>query len=101
MSCIRYKNGEVCVGGLGGPSTGFFSSYATEQYNQGDTSTKDIHEFMWKSLREDITGNIVKAKIPYAEIGAVSGQTVRIVIEEKDSSNPKESYSPDILFKLK
>jgi len=100
-SCIRYKNGEACVGGLGGPSTGFFSSYATKQYKQGDTSADDIHEFMWKSPREDILGNIVKTKIPYAEIGAASGQTIRIVIEEKDSDDPKESYSPDIIFKLK
>ncbi len=100
-SCIRYKNGEACVGGLGGPSTGFFSSYATKQYNQGETSTKNIHDLMWKSPREDITGNIVKTKIPYTEIGAAPGQTVRMVIEEKDSRNPKEGYSPDIIFILK
>jgi hypothetical protein len=100
-TCIRYKNGEACVGGSREPSTGFFSSYRTKQYKQGDTSADDIHESLWNSPREDITGNIVKTKIPYAEIGVASGQTIRIVIEEKDSDDKEESYSPDILFELK
>ena len=58
-------------------------SSKTKQYKQGDTSADDIHDFMWKSPREDITENIIKTKIPYAEIGTASGQTIRIVIEEK------------------
>ena len=100
-SCIKYKNGEACMGALGGPSTGFFSSYSIKKYDQGGTSANNIHDFMWKSPREDISENIVMTQIPYAEIGVVSGQTIRIVIEEKDSKKPKEAYSPDILFKLK
>ena len=100
-TCIKYENGEACVGGLGAPSTGFFSSYATKKYEQGSSSANDIHEFMWKSPRKDIMGNIVTTKIPYAEIGVASGQTIRMVVEEKDSNDPKKAYSPDIIFTLK
>jgi hypothetical protein len=100
-TCIRYKNGKACVGGLGQPSTGFFSSYKTKKYKQGDTSADDIYESTWQSPTEDITENIVKTKIPYTEIGVDSGQTIRIVIEEKDAEDKEESYSPDILFELK
>ena len=100
-TCIRYKNGEACMGGLGAPSTGFFSSYATKKYQQGKSSAENIHEFMWKSPREEIVGNIVTTKIPYDEIGVASGQTIRIVVEEKDAEDPKKAYFQDILFKLK
>ena len=100
-TCIRYENGEACVGGLGLPSTGFFSSYKTKKYEQGSTSANDIHESLWQSPREDITGNIVKTEIPYEEIGVASGQTIRIVIEEIDSEDNEEAYFTDIFFELK
>ncbi len=100
-SCIKYKNGEACMGGLGGPSTGFFSSYSIKQYEQGSTSANNIHDFKWRSPRNDISDNTIMTKIPYTEIGVVSGQTIRVVIEEKDSKEPKEAYSSDIILKLK
>lgn len=103
MTCIAYDDGsEACIGAsTSGKSAGFFSSYDTEQYAQGDSSTEDVHEFMWKSPREDITGNVVKTVIPYTEIGVVSGQIIRIVIEEEEASVPEDANSWDYLLTLK
>jgi hypothetical protein len=78
-----------------------FSSYDTEQYVQGDSSTEDLHDIIWQSPREDITNNIVKTVIPYTEIGVVSGQIIRVVIEEDESSAPEDAYSWDYLLTLK
>jgi len=100
-SCILYDKGEACVGGLGDKITGFFSSYLTKKYGQGSNSATDVHDYRWESSKEKITGNSVATKIPYDEIGVVSGQIIRIVIEEKDSLKPKEAYSSDIFFALK
>ncbi len=102
LTCIKYERGEACGGGLKKPSVGFFATIDTKKYTQqGKTDTKDIHDIFWKSPRKDIKGNKAVFTIPYSEIGAASGKTVRIVIRESDSSFDEKSFFPDILFTLK
>lgn len=102
-TCIMYKNGgKVCVGGLKKPSAGYFAAIQTEKYTkQGKPDTKNIHEIFWKSPQQDVKGNQAMFTIPYSEIGAATGQTVRMAIREVDSYFNEKSFFPDILFTLK
>lgn len=104
-ACIKYQNGGMaCSGGLkGSEPSEFVSGYNTEKYEQGKTSSKGIHDVFWisKSPHETIKGREVGITFPYSEIDASSGQTVRIVIEEQDSTYDEKRYFPEVLLTLK
>ncbi|MEK6692278.1 MAG: hypothetical protein AABY44_02490 [Nitrospirota bacterium] len=104
-ACIKYQNGGMaCSGGLkGSEPSEFVSGYNTEKYEQGKTSSKGIHDVFWisKSPHETIKEREVGITFPYSEIGVSSGQTVRIVIEEQDSTYDEKRYFPEVLLTLK
>lgn len=104
-ACIKYQDGGMaCSGGLkGSEPSEFVSGYNTEKYEQGKTSSKGIHDVFWisKSPHETIKGGDVGITFPYSEIGAASGQTVRVVIEEQDSAYDEKRYFPEVLLTLK
>ena len=101
-TCIEYKNGgEACVGGMETNQEKYFSSYKVEQLELGSTSGKNTHDIFWTSPRSDITGKTVTSKISYSDIGVSSGQTIRLLIREADSSYDTKSFFPEILFTLK
>ncbi len=100
-ACIRYEDGEACVGGLSSPEQGYFSSYEVAQFTQGATDAKDVHDIFWESPRTEITGSEVAVRIPYAELGVSSGQALRLAIREADSTYDAESFFPEVVLTLK
>lgn len=100
-TCIKYEKGEACAGGLNSVEEGYFSSYGIEKFVQGKTDTKNTHDIFWESPRVDIKGNEVTVPVPYADIAVSSGDTIRLVVREADSSYDEKSFFPDILLTLK
>ena len=100
-TCIKYKDGEACVGGFSSAHEKFFTSYEVKKFQQGSTSIDDVHDIFWESSRVDIKGNTVVSKISYSDIDVSSGQTIRIAVREADSSYDAKSFFPEIIFTLK
>ncbi len=104
MACFENESGATCVGGSTKPATSFFSASDTRQYLQGENTfrAKSVLETgIWQTQQEDLTGNALKAVIPYTQIGVTSGQVVRMVIQEMDANDQARGYSYDMLLTLK
>jgi len=100
-ACIEYESGEACVGGLGDlPIKGFFSSFVVGRFPSGEPFAKSVHEPFWESPRQPISGAVVRAAIPYEELGVVSGQALRLAVRESDAGMFERAYLPDVLLQL-
>lgn len=100
-ACIEYGEVGVTCGGAftGVQATNFFSSYDLFKTNNMERISEP---FNWKTRGKDIKDNRVEISIPYSMMNLSSGQTVQVLIEEKDSSGSlKEGFMPDVLLTLK
>jgi len=101
VACIQYADGGLaCMGSVGGEISGYISSLNTYTYEQGKKSPKRNRSSL-ESTQKEITDKEIEIKFPYSDIGATSGQTIRVVIRESDSFFNEESYFPEVLFTLK
>lgn len=72
-----------------------------KKFVPGETTPQNTHEVFWESPRADITGKEVTARVPYAELAASSGDTIRLAVREADSSFDERSFFPEISLTLK
>ena len=88
QTCIEYEDGRACAGALKSvPIKGYYSSFRVERHKEGKKQASDAHDDpFWKSPTEPINGTLVKASIPYTELGLKPGSTVRVVVREADAS---------------
>ena len=101
VACIQYENGGLaCLGALGDKIKGFASSYKVSQYEQDQKSPKSVSSAL-EHVQNEITGKTVEVTIPYSEIGIKSGNRIRILIRESDSTFNDASYFPDVFFIVK
>jgi hypothetical protein len=102
-SCLKYANGEACMGGLGGKPTGYFTSYGIQKWKkQGDNGSFEM-ELMPGSEGSTGTaaGRTLKVAVPYAKLGLRAGQTIRVAVRESDGPYDATAVMADARLKLK
>jgi len=97
LGCIEYENGaSACVGGAGDKATAYYA-VAKVTDNASGQSAKSV----WELPKTPIQGKVVEAKVPYAELGVASGQTVRLYARESNGPYDESSYFPEVALTLK
>jgi hypothetical protein len=103
-SCIKYANGEACMGGLGGQAhTGTFTSYGIKTWKkEGDGGSFETQLMpMASDSYGTAAGKTLKIAVPYAKLGLRPGQTVRVAVRESDGPFDASAVMPDARLKLK
>jgi hypothetical protein len=101
-ACIKYDSGEACQGALTGPKmTSLFSRWVVKKHSPPGDNFNATHDLMWDSPSAVVSGKVVQAAIPYAEIGAQTGQALRLVVREEDGPFDGSALLPDATLKLK
>lgn len=98
-SCLKYANGEACMGGMSGAHTGNFTSYGIQKWKNGSFAM----EVMPGSDGSTGTavGKVLKVSVPYAKLGVRAGQTIRVAVRESDGPYDATAVMPDARLKLK
>jgi hypothetical protein len=102
-SCLKYANGEACMGGLGGAHTGNFTSYGIQKWKKEGDNGSFAMEVMPGSDGSSgtVAGKTLKFAVPYAKLGLRPGQTVRVAVRESDGPYDASAVMPDARLKLK
>jgi len=96
-ACVKYSNGaSACAGGGGSTATGYYAVATAENTETGQTAQSifDVPE-------TPIEGRVISSKVPYADLGVRSGQTIRIYARESNGPYDESAYFPEIALTLK
>lgn len=107
-SCVRYKDGEACAGGLNEPVVGYFGAGTLDRYKGKSWMEREkVVDPMGmferkKAMQTPIVGTVVQATFDYADLKVKPGQTIRMRIHEECGSMAADSgYFPEVQLTLK
>jgi len=101
-SCVKYAQGEACMGGLSGPATGLFSSFDLKTWKKtADGGSFDMQFMSMSGAKGSSAGRTLKVSVPYDKLGLHAGQAVRVAVREQDGPFDKSAVLPDARLKLK
>jgi len=106
-SCVDYNNGgSACAGGMGSGAKAHWSAVnldkLTDNSYSGDTVIDSMGLFGARaSAKTPVTGKVLAGGIDYADIGAASGGTIRLLMRESGGTPKDEGYYPLVELQLK
>lgn len=90
--CVKYDNGAVACAGEGGKKAAAHFATAVVKRTASGEEVRDV----WDLPEAPVESVVVEAKVPYADLGVESGQTVRIYARESNGPMDASSYFPQV-----
>jgi hypothetical protein len=103
-ACIKYSGGaSACVGAVGGKGSKIESRFGVADVSKfgANSMEKNSVRSVFDAVETPLEGKVVRASIPYADLGVKAGGVVRIVARESDGPFDETADFPDVLLKLK